>query len=370
MINMLHNKRGYAVLALTLVVLLAISLLAIVVTKTLVGEHKSSRYGYAEQQAQHAAIAGLEYGIKYSETNKSTITDGQVLTGTLANGSTYSVTLTFNGSNEDISLASVGTSVDGTITRTVVQRIKYVGTSYVSIDAAIRAVGYVALSGNAEIDNTEGNTSIASGHAQIAFSGNAGASSLTGSSDSGGLGPDVTLSDPSLTGLSGDQLATQIFGMTVDAMKSSADITYTYPSNHNYNSELHNLTNKTVVINQNGGTATINGNTDIGTPGNPVTIIIDGHVSISGNTELYGNIIASGSVSISGNTQIKGMVFSGQSIGLVALSGNTVIDGALASAGGVSGSGNLNINFDSNELINNAPGFGGYGKVPGTWKDN
>ena len=371
MIDTHHRQRGYAVLALTLAILLAVSLLTVFVTKVIVSEHRSSHNVYREQQAKQAAQAGLAYAINNIETNRATVSDNDTVTGTLPGNSTYSASYSFVGGNNDtVNITSTGYSVDGTVSQTVSQQISWVEAGGIAVNGAIISVGYVQLSGNVEIENVSGDVSIATGHNSLAMSGNAESSSLAGSSDRTSIGDDVVLGDATLSGLSSDQLAQQTLGSTVEAMKSGADQTYTHSSSHNYNSELDNVTGGKIVINQTGGMATINGNTDVGTPADPVTLIVDGDITINGNTNFYGNIIATGSVFLSGNTEITGLVFSGATSGMAAISGNTEIEGALVVAGSLMASGNFEIDYNGDVIENGASSGGSYGKVPGTWKDN
>lgn len=371
MINIHRKQRGYAVLALTLAILLAVSLLTVFVTKVLVSEHRSSHNLYREHQAKQAAQAGLEYAINNLDTNRATIADNDTVTGTLPNNSTYSATYSFVGGNNDtVNITSTGYSVDGVVSQTASQQVKWAGVEFSAPTEPLDVVGAVTLSGNADISNDEGSSSVNSG-STVSYSGSAVSSSTDGSSNASGVGGDVVQNDGGLSGLTSDQLAQQVFGLTISQMANYANTSYTNSTDTNYSSTLNGLTNSIVAITQtDSSSAILNSNTTIGSSGNPVTIIVEGNISISGNVVIYGNVIASGVVSISGNTVINGTVFSGDSINVTPLLGNTVINGALIVAGPFNGSGNLEINYSSAELVNNAPSLGSYGKVPGTWKDN
>src|SRR3990167_7275346 len=86
-------ERGYVVLAVSIVLLMVITLIALFSGQTLSTEAKIQGNTYRASQAFNAAQGGLEYGINYAQTNSATISNGQVLTGTQADGSTYSVVL-------------------------------------------------------------------------------------------------------------------------------------------------------------------------------------------------------------------------------------------------------------------------------------
>lgn len=392
MIDMYHKKRGYAVLAITLVVLLAVTLLAIFLTKTIVSDHHNTQNTYRIQQAKQAAIAGIEYGIKYAEANKDSITDGQELTGTLPNNASYSTVINFvSGNNESLNIVSTGSSVDGTVHNVIKREVKWnSGSTSLSLNLPLVVKGVGTLTGNAEVTNLESDSTIDTGSASISFTGNSKTTISSGtSSDSSGVGADVTLNDSTLAGYSNNELETSVLGDTIqniyNTAVSSANTTYTGSGDQTYNTQLDGTSGKVIYINQNSGTVTLNSNTDIGTSSSPVTLVINGSISIAGNVEIYGDIILTGNISLSGNTtlhghiiaegsgnlsgntDVKGLVFV---TGDMQTSGNTDIDGGLAVGGAYSASGNTNIEYNSVNLSNGISTSGGYyGSIAGSWKD-
>ena len=392
MIVMRPKQRGYAVLAMTLVVLLSVTLLAIFLTKYIVSDHHGVQNTYRAQQAHQAAQAGLEYAIKYAETNKDTISDGQALTGTLTNSATYSAVINFiGGTNETLHIVSTGTSADSVATKVIGRWIKwYESAGSVAMQVPLLVKGTVTMSGNTEITNLENNNTIDTGAGAVSFSGNAETviSSGTGS-DSSGIGADINLNNTTLSGYSDAQFEQSILGVTItslfNSLSGAATITYTNTGNTNYNSELDNVTGQTIYLNQNGGTAEINGNTDIGTPGSPVTIVVNGSISIQGNAVIYGDIVVTGNASLQGNTDIAGDVVVAGDMSLqgnteiegltlasgdVDTQGNLEIEGGLAIGGTYTASGNTEIEYDSINLTGGVVVSGSYyGAISGSWKD-
>lgn len=406
---MRHNKKGYAVLAMTLVVLLAISLLAIFISKMLVSEHHGLQNKYHEQQALQAAKAGAEYALKYAETNRDALTNGQTLTGTLGNSATYSVQINFlDGNNNLLGIVSTGTSPDGTTTRTVEEKLKWQeSASGGAITTPLTVKGAIVLSGNTEIINIENNTTIDTGAATVGFSGNAKTTIASGvGSNSSGINADVNLNNATLSALSAADFEASFLGSTISSMVSAAatapNTTYNNSGTTNYNSELANTSGEKIYINQNGGTATIDGTTNIGTAGSPVTLVVDGslvingtvdfygdiyvngNVTLLGNAEIVGNVIFTGSGNFSGNTDIEGDVamagaFSASgnmeidglvlASGSATASGNARIHGGLAVGGAYSASGNSEITYDSANVGLTLLTGGVYGVVSGSWKD-
>ena len=386
------KQKGYAILAMTLVVLLAVTLLSIFISKFVISDHHSVQYTYRAQQAHQAAQAGLEYGIKYAEKNKETITNGQILTGSLTNSATYSAQINFVGaSNETIEIISTGTSADTKASSMVRKIVKWFeGSSNISMQVPLMVRGAVAMSGNAEVKNLENDNTIDTGAAVVTLNGNAKTTLSTGtSSDKNTIEADVNVNNTTLAGYSAAEFGQSILGDTLTNISSqlitSATVTHTNTGTTNYNSELDGLSGEIIYLNQNGGTVTLNSNTDIGTADNPVTIIVDGSITISGNAEIYGDIVVSGNMtlsgntnihgdavaegalSISGNTDINGLAFAS---GSVSTSGNTDIVGGLAVGGTYSASGNTEIDYNAVNLMGGIlTSTGSYGSISGSWKD-
>jgi hypothetical protein len=112
------------------------------------------------------------------------------------------------------------------------------------------------------------------------------------------------------------------------------------------------MTGTTIWINQTSGSANFSGNSIIGTQANPVLIVINGNLNISGNFTLYGFLFVLGASSATTN-----------------LSGNITITGGIASTDNVSASGNLNLTYDGTVLSGVQSATSYFAKVPGSWKD-
>ncbi|MDZ4261213.1 MAG: hypothetical protein U1B30_02650, partial [Pseudomonadota bacterium] len=98
----------------------------------------------------------------------------------------------------------------------------------------------------------------------------------------------------------------------------------------------------------------LNSNTVIGSPTNPVVLVVDGKLDLSGGVTIYGFIYVTGDVDGDG----------------VEANGGTTVNGSLVSEKKVEFGGTVNINhsqFDTGPPGPKGPDL--YVKAPGTWKD-
>lgn len=389
MMNMFRNKfngkrqSGFAMLTVGLIVLTIVTVVSIGLSVTLVGQQHRVNDEYSIKQALNAALAGLEYAVVNATQNYATLADQQTLTGTMSDGTRYSVLYTFQGSKSKIKITATGYSADNTATKIVNQSVQYVvptanGLAIPTVPMAARS--NLTLVGSSNITSTSsGNKSIISG-STVSYSGSAFSFSPLGVSSAGGVGLDVTQNsstwNPAV--MTDTLLQTQVLGQPITDFASSASPFYTYSnsSDYNYSTALQGANNVTIWINQTGGTAIINGTTTIGTPTNPVNIFVIGNVDISGNTIIYGNLIATGSVKLRSASEVNGLVFtlSTNGVELDETTGAVLIRGAVVSGGQVKLAGSSSIAYDSATLTTTMAIIpsaqpGSYAKIPGSWND-
>lgn len=362
-----HKQRGIITLAIAMVVLMTLSIVSLFTASAVISEQRISNNSYNGEQAFSSAQAGLNYGINYLESNRDTIVDGQVITGTLPSGASYSVAFNFVGSKDLVKIVSTGTNADNTTSRKVAQLAKYSGGSSSIPNIPLQARSRVTMKGNARIYNLFGGETIHTGDYCIYLSGNARTYLSSGiSSDAGYIGPDITYNMADLRNMSDADLQNSNIGDTVNNLMTTADITYSSSGNTNYSSQLGGLQNKTVAITQSGGYVKINGNTTVGASGNPVTLLVNGKVKINGNTLFFGNVYATGQVFINGNAKIYGMVLT---LGELKFNGNGEIHGAAVTGYKYNASGNSKLYYTPGNLGGVSTGSGKYGKVFGSWQD-
>lgn len=345
MINMFHNSHtvkkqlGAGLLIITVILLLAALLGMLYATNHSVLQEKSTSNQYANNQAYEAAQAGLEFGIVYLAKNVSTITgspsggyinygsaDANITNITLANNSKYSVVYTNPTQNNytNLTITATGTSADGTATDTLREQV----SRSLSSIATANVAGSVIVNGNG--GNITGTTAIHSG-------GSADPTAVSG-------GGTIVGNDSSLAAMTGDELFTSIFGVS----KATKQAQSTYYANAN--SVPWSTVSGSVWVN---GNVSLSGNITVGSIANPITLIVNGTYSASGQATVNGILYVMGNVdlNLNGNGKINGILFT---------EGNLIL----------SGNGNINFNTSiANTLMNNSSIVSTYTKIPGSWKD-
>lgn len=363
------SSKGYVVLTTSIVLLLVVTLIGLFTGQTLATEAKIQGNTYRALQAFNAAQAGLEYGINYAQTNASTITDGQVLTGTQANNSTYSVVLNFvGGNNNTLNVVSTGTSADGSATRVIKQLVKRAPISNTIPPTSVSSRGNVTLKNNAEVRNLTGTTTIVSGgivdiknNAQTVLS--TGVSSTASSTQS-----DVVQNNSSLTAMSDTTLQSTYTGMALTSFQSMASNSYTGSGFGDYTTQLSGQTGKVIYIDQGGsGTIQTGNNITIGSATSPVIIVVIGNVALGNGVTLYGNIYATGDINTNNNGNLNGLIFA---TGNLTVGQNSTVTGAVVAGGTTTfAANNIVINYSSTVLNANNQAGNLYGKINGSWQD-
>lgn len=366
MINIFPKSSGAALL-LTVIILLVVALTVVLTSagSQLVSQ-KVMINAYREAQAFEAAEAGLEFGTKYLKENNSSIvvdsdndgyidvfSNSDINNVSQANGTSYSITYS-NPENNNLDLiqvSSVGQSSDGLVSRTVSQQV--LKKSYLETAPAGGFVGKgdVSMSGNITITNTQTGTTIVSG-GSVSFSGSASTDGGGGvSSDSGGLGSDVVENDSSVASMTNDGFFLNTLNMTREQVKANADIVYTASEDVNYSNILDGVAGKVIWLDHSGGgTARISSNTTIGSPDEPVILIVEGDFHVNGNGQIYGTVYVTNDWDNDGG-------------------GTLDIYGAAITEGNYSGQGTPNIIFDNTIFSNIKQNLVEYISIPGSWRD-
>lgn len=362
------NQTGGATFLTAVILLVVTTMIALFAANISRNVDKEVANQARSKQAFSAAEAGLEFGISYLRQNYSTIiaspasgyinySNASTSNITQADGSRYSVVYTNPTVNNYtlILVTSTGTSADNTATRTVQQQIQsdsivgnYGNTSLVSM-------GEIDIGGNAVIQNTVSNQTILSG-GSVEFSGSGHTVTSGGTvSSASGTGADVTENSNTLSSMSNSDFFATYFGTTnTDSVKTQIVNYYSNNSNTNYSTTLNGKTGTSIWVDQgSGSTATINGNTTIGSAASPVLMVVNGNLSISGNVTIYGFIYIMGTSNVD------------------TLTGNITINGGLATTGNFNITGSSELTYDPTILTNlsNQNSLRYYAKVAGTWKD-
>jgi len=358
------KQRGAFILVGMLAMMLIASIIVFSTASSITTKQRITANVSREIQSFEAAEAGIEFGIAYGEQNIAAIlTDADsngfiddysasgITDVTLANGAKYSVTYSNPTANDFniIEITSIGTSNDGTVSRTIKQQVYRNEFLSFSPPAGISAHHDVNLSGNVTVTNHATGTTIWAGD-DVSLGGSASTDANGVSSDKNQINSDVHQNDGRISSLSGDEYFYNFFKMDKATAKVNANIIYTGSTNTNYSSLLNGLTGKIIWIDHTaGGQAQLSGNSTIGIATSPVILIIDGDFKANGNTTIYGSVYVAQDWNNSGG-------------GTLTIHGSALVEGTLSSTG------TPDVTYDS-DVINNTKNLAKFVKIPGSWRD-
>lgn len=393
------SQCGSATLAMSLVLLMLITMVSGYTARTVLFEQKIAANDFRERQAFEAAESGLAAAIAYISSpggfdkNNDGIADpifdtsgdgiGDTNNMTLADNS--SVTVTVNGGFPTFGLQSVGRSDDLTATRTVRTILSTLDALPNAPDNPLTARGTVIVSGSATVHNPEGHSTIWSGDDVELGANNATATNIadptdpnypscmdasmscstTRSSSKIAVGLDVIEHDSSLSNLSSEQMFQNFFGTSmVNYRESRVSLEVAAADANNLATNAASpgvhlgvgeviwvegdtfLSNKTTVgcEIELGGAATCPA-ADV----NPSILIVNGNLTTDGTPNFYGLVYVVGNMNMSSNTTVTGAI---------------IVGGDTANNAG----GSLDVWYNSdvlNQLRDNGPLAG----TPGSWQD-
>lgn len=384
-----HKMKGILALSITMIVLLLTTMVMLATAKEVVTAERNYQHGFAIAQAQGAAQAGMNYALAFACAKLyPATTDGQVLSAAVSGTGSYVTTFTYLNGSDLVRVSSIGTSLDGTGTRTIQVILKnYPIAAIPSLPSTAR--GNFLMQGSSIVRNANGTQNLAMGGVlQMAlptatyltnFSGPAFRSSwgtvTNGVATSGHIGSDVAQNQSDLLNYSDANFQTQYTGMLLTQFQNYADQVLSYSSNAFFNASF-NSTGRLIYIDMNGHNATFFANFSVGEAGAPATLVIAnaGSVLFKGNAssaaEVYGNVYTDGSLTITDNVTIQGMVFTPKDLTISGSGSNVRVLGAVA-GGSVSGNVTImnNAEVRYSAAILNETALKQYGVVPGSWKE-
>jgi Tfp pilus assembly protein PilX len=352
------RQRGAVTILTALILLICITLVTLLASKTVLVETQISADNYRMAQAVAAANAAMDFGVGYFDNggfdqkinatgaagNDSIVDTIPDRTYDSADGTqTTTASLTFNnaagtrcvaaGSIPNMKsglITAIGRSDDGLAVRTLSQ---CVGTIDIfggnGPKQSLISRGGVGLTGNYQIINRYYNTTAWAGNA-VNIGESASASTYIrpiGTSESDftqaqledddttnnytsepisdrnkGNGVDTIASDPRLSSLTGDQFFNNFFygdRATIKELATSLGQVYSAGS-------IGSAVGKSGVV-WIEGNSTMNGGT-YGTSTNPVIMIINGNLRATGNPDIYGLLYITGQLDAAGTVGVKGSV--------------------------------------------------------------
>lgn len=363
-----HLNKGAATLIIAVVFIMLSTLIIIFAARNGVMQSKISANTSRNLQAYEAAEAGLEFGINYLDDNTALVianplsgminfSNSNTTNVPLNNGSKFTVVFTNPTANDYtlIQITSTGVSDDNSSTRVVSQLVKRKSILVTTGTYGMTARDDIIASGNATFTNMSGNANISAGD-DVYLLGNAATYTLLGQQSSAYVRrSDISSNNSAIGNLSSDNFFAGYFGTTSSTLiRTLSNYTYSNSVNTNYGTILNGITGGSIWIDAtNGSTASLSGNTVIGSSSNPVLIVVNGRFSMLGNATIYGMVFVRGDVS------------------LTTLSGSNNIYGTIISTDDVDISGNSYITYSSTVLTNlrNTSTLYYWAKVPGSWKD-
>lgn len=393
------KQAGSATLAMSLVLLILITMVSAYTGRTVLFEQKIAANDFRERQAFEAAETGLSAAIAYISSpggfdkNNDGITDfifdtnadglGDTNSMTFADNSSVMVAIT--GAFPSFGLRSDGRSDDLTAMRTVRSILSTVDALPNAPDNPLTARGTVIVNGSATVHNPEGHSTIWSGSNVELGANNATSTNIanptdpnypacmdvsmscstTRSSSKIAVGLDVIEYDSSLANLSAEQMFQNFFGTSMVNYRESRVSLEVAAANANNlatnsaspgihlgvgeviwvegNTSLSNITTVGCDIALSGAATCPAGNV------NPSIVIVNGNLTADGTPNFYGLVYVVGNMNMASNTTATGAI---------------IVGGDTANNAG----GSLDVWYNSdvlNQLRNNGPLAG----APGSWQD-
>lgn len=347
-----HKQKGMASLLISLVVLVTITFVTFYTSRAVVMEQKISTNDYRGRMAFEAAEAGIEatmaalsqgwivqadlnnddmFDLVVSDIVFDDDKDGTAAnnknTATLSNGSSVRVVLDGSITTRNViqlQVTSTGISDDNSARRQITQIIVAIPPLPNVPDSPLLTRGAVVIGGSATVSNLEGHSTIWSGgnvdlgsnnstSTQIANPQGANYPDCLGgsvqcepvaSSSREIVGVDIIESDSSLANLTDAQFFENFFGTTPEIYRDSRTDIVT--------SDLvaqRNQVGKVIWVDTSppgAGIVSLSGTNTFGSLAEPVIVIVDGNLSVSGNNNFNGLLYVRGSVQGTGSVDVTG----------------------------------------------------------------
>ena len=360
--NQCRRENGAAVLTITLVLLFLLSLITFYSARVGVTEQKISANDYRAKQAFEAAQAGIEIGSAYLNNRiyrKQLLTDNDndglidtrqmnIIAGALPNKTSYMITYNNNAWHNDfrlIEINSTGWSDDKTAVSNIIQTLQIIPLLLTLPDASTTSHGNITLKGNIDLVNTATDITVKAGGTVTLLDVSRASTSNPG--DFGIVENDLNLQSL----LTNDEFFEYYFGVTkADAMLQNIYMTCDGSScmdQDNVSVTPSDYPGDNIWIN---GNTTIDSN--IGSEDHPVILIIDGDLTLNGESSIWGLIYITEnghSIQATGNGHLHGELVTEQNDFLV--------------------NGNLTIEYDVGVITPPKGGNGLFTKIAGTWRD-
>ncbi|PAU87577.1 hypothetical protein CK507_08400 [Pseudomonas sp. WN033] len=377
-----NRQKGVATLFVALILLLAMTLSAFFVHRTLIVDQEVAGSYYRATRAQMAAEAGLELihaqlktvasRAPYFNSDGSPVSGSHSLTlGSTANtAGTVTATITLQAvgpasqPNSMVRISSQGCwqeagtsnatcntcSASCPTTGQVSQVVAFRGALAGAPSAPLTAKGNVDLGGSAiTVTNTDTSTNGLTVHA-------GGDIDLHNANNNlvtlPGTPPEASIAqgDNELSSISSDDYFSKFFGQDKDTYRSNADMRLSCEGV--CNTSVNGKQGQIIWVDvPPGSNFTLNSNTTVGSLTNPVVLIVNGPLELRGSATIYG------------------LVYSATLLWDNTGGGTSQIIGAAVAEGDFTANGTPNPTYDSSVLSRLSTQIGSFYQVPGTWRD-
>jgi hypothetical protein len=313
-----HQQGFLSILAVLLIVI--ISFMGIAATYQSTSDSRQAANSLYSSQAFYIAQSGIEYALHLINSGTQSCGNTIASPNAATTGLPGIFSVTTSLSSGQCTLTSTGyAQISGTNTSAGIRTVQAVFLSSGIAPAPLNSAGPIAMSGNSTITNLSVSASSPDYAGSTINSGGTVTISGSGSTVVNGLNPSSTSSTPYNADISqnngaitSSNLFSQFFSVPMSQIKTTA-------TQVTDQSQLNNPSGTTYYSE---GSLELSGNNDIGSSATPAILIVNGNLTINGNTTFYGLIYVTGSFSMSGNTTITGAI---AAVDATQMSGSTVV---------------------------------------------
>ena len=349
-----QQQQGAATLVVAVVLLVIVLGISFFTAETVIMEKKITANEYRAKQAFHAAQAGIDYGISYIREDLDQNDDGVLDLSVASGGASGDVgnatfTIHLNDINGDMSLVEVestGFSDDRLISRTISILLGKVPLLPNPPSVPVVAKSTIDVSGDMNVINLYTNLNIWTGDAlnswgsaetyikDPAYVANMGSDIIDHminnnidlddlslqSTSKYTVGPDVVAGDVNLANASSSTFVENFFSKDIEGIKSSPGTVH-MTGNELRNADSADVEGQVIYLSD----AKLTGGS-IGPRDNPVIIVADSPLDMTGQTDIFGIVIASSVNKIAGTVDIYGGLIAADTIDSIVGTANIYFD--------------------------------------------
>lgn len=355
------RQRGIVTLVVATGILMTAGIMGLYVSKSSVLEQKQYNNSYQSKQAFEAAEAGLEYGANYLNTNWKTLTKVSSSSGAIdgantpvslgqSNSSKSVVSFTNPDKNttEYIKISATGKSSDNSSDRTVSQLFKFMpllqSNKFPQVPITVKKD--IVMSGAVKIYGVSSH-SCGSSSTAIWSGGNVDVNGAVKINNNKIKSPSARQSivsgDVNLANATEESLFRNYFGTDTTHFKENFADQIKY---YSAQPDLDGVKGQVIWVN---GDLDVSSQSKIGTATEPVVLIVQGDLKITGGVEVKGFVYVMGDYIVG--------------------AGNSSIEGGLVVTGIANIAGTQDLYYDTDILTTLRGNDGLYVRIPGSWID-